>query len=777
MKVPTILSEANINTGSTGPVADAEDFGGGVARGLGTLGQGVGALAQGAASLGHAMNVKKQVDDADWVNKSLAQEKEYLLKWMTDPENNTKESFAKDFEELAKARVDKYVPFAPSPRAAKMFQRGFNDDYVTMLHGALTTSAKTRVLNISNGVADQISQTASSYNLMRKVQGVDAGADMLASIPKLNASIDNTLGKLSPSLAREHKDNVTIQLTYAAMDQDPGLARKVLDTNPNLDEHTRHTLLNQIESTERVRMAANIDDFMQAREDWKSGVRNGNVRDNLDKVLYQSNLPRDKAQALYAEDSAYLNAFNSAREELSTISSWNGHAQATRLEELRSKITGGSGSQSKEDALKMLAPAVQRNLEQQNNDPAQFMMDNNVHVQTLARTGDKVGAARASFKFQGFAPDGATDEEKKFYLNRSSGDRSVVSKTEAKAYVETILKGTPSQRLDAIKQFVNQWPEDLSHYAYQDLVKAGLPQQYQAAFLNKDEFFVDKLMGTLNNSKAEQQLTPEKRAKFDEALDANPTWRIFSTRGTLSENFQRDDQLAGFRNTIIAYAAGIGREEGLGPDAAIKKASNEILMSAMTVTSVNGQNLWMMRDQGSQARIRFTDEQAAQLGKKMQLALQFFQPQEINTKSPDGRVMFPQLEGMGNERVRALRDAVMANGFFRTTPDGRGATLYYHNGAESFELRDHKNRAFMINFADLYRSDIFERRTLGHAVMGSPGVSEPTHPGVNTGHWSDPEPGETYFPISDLNFIDKIRRGEGTSGTPEPRIKKLKKQL
>src|SRR4051812_16333919 len=114
-KITTILSDRNIQTGSTGANATGEDFGSNTFAAMGQLAQ-VGEHT--ALKIGEIAKQQKEIDDNLWVGQNVEQHKNVLNEWMANPENQGKETFAQDFQNQLKDTLNNVKP--PSTRAAAL---------------------------------------------------------------------------------------------------------------------------------------------------------------------------------------------------------------------------------------------------------------------------------------------------------------------------------------------------------------------------------------------------------------------------------------------------------------------------------------------------------------------------------------------------------------------------------------------------------------------------------------------------------------------------------
>ena len=798
MRLPTIVSESPLRSGSTGPQSSAADFGGLEAAAMGNVAEGIGSFNRPLSQMAEVNARKKRVDDGEWVATSLAQEQKYLMEWMSNPENNAKESFAQDFDELVKERSKKYPPFAPSPEAARLFDLNFKQDTLSMYNAALNTSAKTRVSNISTGIDQQTSQLADSYRAAVTVPGMDANGVLINGLERLEKYTDETIGQLSPTLARKHKDDATVSMVYASMDQNPDLAKEILARNKNIDEHTRRVLTKQIEQSVSAIDSSSLALLEQQIADWETGIEYGTIRDNFDHKLIQSILPRDKAQDLITKVDAHFNRWNKAREMQSGMSSYNAHTQRQMVEDFAKTVKTQDDGRVHQYLLK----AVQRNLDLQEKNPVSYLSTNNPVVRgALERSmnsKDFTEYYAMLTKYQGAPPylaplaKDATptqkeayrlekqkhDEDAKHYLYRPTGQQHIVDLETATSIASSINNGTISdvQSLTGPNGPLSKVPARYFAQAFNDLVTLppggqGISPSWQLAFANPKN---EKYMSVLKNPQAIANLSPESRSKFEEAFKQNAEWLGYARGDVIDERFQQAGSLAAFQEGITLYAMALSQNKGLAPEKAVAQATKELL-SFMSNGKVNGRNLWISNNREGQAPR--TPEDAAAITGNLQLSLQMLQPQAISPTTPDGYTIFGEAESIQDpfKKNSAIYNAIQMNGYFKTAPDGQGATLYYSNGFENFELRDHHGRAFYIDFDEVQKAGLSSYRTVTETTLGGGGVTGTREKKEYLYPELQQKPGFAKFPYRKADFIRRLDRNPNPSDL-KPTSSKLKKE-
>lgn len=787
MRVPTIQADPGVRTSDFNVVASPEDFA--PIQGLSALSRGANEAAGAAATIAEQRNQvrkhKEREDAVVWASQSIEQEKRYLNQWMADPENNSKETFANDLMNLAEQRRQAYNK-PPNLAAGRLFQQHF-DSYLTSIQdSALAVQERTRLNNRVNSFNSQVDDAIETYRTAQSVPGIDAGNQLQDSFYQIGQSVDAAFGKTAPSVAMKLRDRMTTDGAYATMDENPQLAKEILSSSKTLDEHTRWTIMNHIDQAEKTRNVAGQIQFDQARDSVKAVAKSGTNQQKIDIGEYKKFYPDPHASRLKAEDDALIDRFNGANDFMTKNAGKSSVYLTQALQDLKDSIGKGGDEALKSDIYSLVAHKVKDNLELQDKDPVSWMVNNHPVVKGLyskaqdTDTGDPARNAAqrqdlydSIVKFQGAPPPGTPKEDLPLFMSRPKHDIHLMNAGQAEKAVETINDGSPTEVLDNINKVLASYPgEKYQGIAFSDMVslpKQGLKQEYQFAFLNKNEQWIKFYLGALQNSDALKKLSPEQEAKFDEALNGDKTWTQFS-RTLTRDDLQRLDEVNGFRTGILSLAKARAFQYGESYKTAIANASKQLIESNMGMTTMNGTALFIPKERPN-GRFR-TDDDIHDVGRRLEDALSQVDVSQFKMVGDDGRKHWPQLEMIADTKKRwgALRDDILQHGFFQPGPDGNTLTLYYHNGQDHFEIRDNNNRAFQINLEELPMFTRSYRPSVG--IPGGMGLSVPAGAEQQVGvsrSMLNKDPESSNWPVK-FNMIDRTIRAPKKKETVSPHI-------
>lgn len=410
-------------------------------------------------------------------------------------------------------------------------------------------------------------------------------------------------------------------------------------------------------------------------------------------------------------------------------------------------------------ALRLLNEHVQNNIEQIQKDPVQYMINNNPTIKKVAA---QVAALPDSAKAQGTeqladlivkyqGPPSVSDlpnhDDSNQYFVTPRNSVSILTKSQAETFAAQVNKGSPKDAINTINGILNQYPDRYKPVVFNDLVDQqggkGIKGEYWAAVLNSHASWIDDYTGVLQNAEAVKKNSADKQSDFDKAINSNVTWLQFRNPSA-SDNFQNENVTQDFRSGILLYAMGLSQRTGMNPSAAVDSSVKQIISSEIGMTAVNGKPITVPRNQGD-GKLPLNDSQVADIGRRLNIALRFVDPNQVNLTDEYKRKLFPTLDIAGHEDVKmdALRDAIKRHGTFQTTPDGKSHVLYYDDGMNHFEIRDKSNHAFAIETDKLPRFRTYAAQMPNGALF-------------------DQVEGLEYPP--DLTDNEKTRRGFGMPG-------------
>lgn len=712
--IPTDVSTQSTQTGSTGPQSNAADFGGQVGEGLEQLGRGLETGARygsrAAKIAGAQAEFAKKLDDNRWASNAYEQEKMHMSEFMADPANNTKENFAGLLHDYTQNRIQQYAgaDVAPSAEAMEKFTENFNRYAGDKYSQALDLSYSNKVNNSVTDTGQQITDMMNTYRNAAQVPGADGINELTDSIAHIGTNIESNFRSVAPHIADGLQKNLVTNAVLGTMTDNPEMARTILDGNDHIDERTRKTLGDEIDTAVNTRDLVERDSFNNTRQNLFTQGENGKNLVKIPLSSYSNLYPDDRAQAMKQQDDSYIDTLNTGNGILKDMAPMNVDSQIKKLSDLKS----GINTKQDQDVYNMVAHQASQNIKMQEDNPAGWLQRNNPQVSSLATKAASAVAAdqpaalkslnEAVLKYQGPPPVGSTTEERAQYLNKPLNDRHLMPTDVATQTASELNNSTPKEFIAKMGQVMQRYPDDQQQYiAFNDLVTGpgrgqGLKQEYQLAWQNKDQWWLDTYLGAVQNSSNIK--IPETASKdLTKRIDADPTWLQFQSAMT-GDNFQRAGQISGFRSGIQTYAESLVAQ-GMSPADASKRSSSMLISSTLGISRVNGRPLMVVRDQGPGLPQR-TDADVKNIGDQLQSSLKYIDPREIDQKS------FPMLQALGKDPDRVglqtLRDSVTNRGFFQTGNDGQSASLYYIDDTGSpFQVRDKSGNAFVIHFKDL----------------------------------------------------------------------------
>jgi hypothetical protein len=709
-KIPTILSERDIYSGSTGPTANPSSFGPdmeGLAVGLNQTGRNIGQM----ANVAQAIEIKKKNSaDQRWVTESVMQERMSLQEWMSDPANSESEDFSNKFKEYSMKRLQDYAAAAPSKEAADAF-RSHMGDYVSRQYGnALQATEKTRINNTILGLDHSISDSLKSFRDAQSLPNNSAITDIQESFDILNDAVEKQFGDVSPTMAAKLKSHVAQQFVMGITPTHPDEAEQLLQSSTDIDESTRKTLLAGIKASRSSRDIVAEDQFNRTRRDHIANVSFGKTSEKIPQSVYELHYDKDKAAVLKAHDDEAIDTYNKANDFSKNHIGKNAGAQVAELEKFKEKAT----TDSDKNALQIMEQKAGDSLRLLKRDRVSWLTQNNPQVQVLEQQIESVtgGAERQALiekknnlmlQYQGNAPAGSSPEEASYYLNLPSHDRHLLSLGEAGHYAAQINKASPQEALKTINQLVGQYTDpDHQHIVFNDLVNVpeadkGLKQEYQLAFQNRDAWWVDTYIAALSDTKSVGQLDEATRKEVFDEIEKNPKFKQFQA-ALIGDNFDRAAEIQGFKQGLLTYTHAL-KLSGKPLKQAARSAVDMLIGETLGFANVNGQSLAITKDRPDKSSRR-TDDEVRDLGRRLGVALQYIDPREVDATN------FKGLTSIGAEgsveRLQALRDIVTSKGFFVTGNDGQSASLHVRddNGIP-FEIQDKNGKPFVIHFEDV----------------------------------------------------------------------------
>lgn len=716
MIVPTQVSNASL-LGATGrtPLATPTDFGADV--GVATLRLG-GQIGQSTAQLAAVKENKARLDGARWINESMTRLRDHFSKWMADPANLTKETFDEDLRTQLQKSGDDYEAAAPDKLTATHFREIYNNFASTRYDSAVNTSAQTRLGNTVQSFSTSADALMQQYRTDRGSL-VDANVNFINGISQQRDLINATVKPLSPKVAAQLDDQLMTSAVYTAMDENPALARKLLDRS-NVDGHQRHIMQNAINSAEESHRAVNAEVFNEMQRNMEAMLLAGVDQPHITKDQVSPYFKSSQVDAVVDRWNRKVDVGNAANAFTRKISPMSPRAQAKELGELQESIAKDPAKAGERaDELQLVYQKTLKNIEEAQKNPAGYIMRHNPSVASAASryasalTGqNQVEKMQARgelnnllLKYEGAPPEGADVAEAAKYHNVNRDQLSLLDDAEAEATAGQINQGSPQEALDRINAIMSVNGNE-SHQAIimSDLMR--LPEgkrlrgEYWVAYMNRNQPWVKDFLGAIKAPGATKEVSPDVEAHFTKELNTNPDWMAFVS-SMPGDNFQRQGIAADVKNGIMLYAQALATRSGKGPGAMVDYAAGQVLNSVMRPISVNGHRQVMQRDKGDGKMM--SDGQLREEADNLRLALSYINPADVNLEDQRGNAVFAFPAGATDELKRQMiRDTIKAKGFAVPSADGKSISFYVSNGLQSpVELRDKSGAAFEVRRLEL----------------------------------------------------------------------------
>jgi hypothetical protein len=621
--------------------------------------------------------------------------------WLSQPEQVADPTVSSRFLSKAKEDVDAELQQAPSPEAADTLKLHI-DGSVTSAYGESLTLG--RRAGLARAVESLELRAQSTTSLLRAGSSHD---DFFAASASLHQDIDASVGSISTEAAKRLHESVALDHIYAAIDEDPALARALIDQSQHIDERQRHLLRKTLDAAMESTTHEQKYRFGVARENARALWESGKNFEPIPEEQYVATYGADLGKVRKEEDDAHLRIWNRTFKEYNDIRGKTPQTQMGRLEHLSNALGGA------EDALvlKYLTEKVSQNQRLLAADSVAWLADNNDEIQRITQKIQSVSEAErgpllrertiALLKYQGPPPIGAPPQEADKYLALPEQLRSVLSVGEAEQYAAMFNSGAPSEMKQQLAQLAARFPDEQHQIiALNDMVRLpkgerGVKQELQLAIQNRDAWWLDQYLAAISQSKELAALSDVERTRLEATLTSNGTWQAFQ-RSIIGDNFQRADEVLGFKNGIIAMTRALMRS-GKSEKAAVTAATNMLINESLGFTTVNDRSLIVPRQRSLSDRSPRTDEEIQDIGRRLGVALSFIDPAKIDSTP----LNLPK-ELSTIDRIQRVRDQVVTSGFFQPMPDGQGATLYFEDELGGLvQARDRKGRAFIIKYDEL----------------------------------------------------------------------------
>ncbi len=691
----------------------------------GSVGQGMmragGALQQAGGVLSDISSKHQEMQDNRWVMESLSHARNAQSEYTSNPANNTSETYAANLKKFVDGEWAGYAKEAPSKEALAKFRQYYLGLSDSNYSSALDRTANTALTNTIEAIKKSGVEIGQTYLKERNSPG-DANAKLLPNIQQVMQMTKEQL-KVAPLIADKLNNEMIHDLTLLTVDYSPGLARKVMDMG-TLDGATRHSLettIKHAEESENLSSQLATDDSIK---NYLSAAASGGQLEKFDHSIILGNYSRDKANHLISiVDNAY-DLSQSIKTHKAEVAGGNAQALDRKDAELYKQWQDNPKEAKKHqevyEVMHQALAAKKKFIEQ---DVVGYTQAENPVLKSLLSKAvasknpqDYTDYLNALLSFQRAGP--AEGPGKDLYHNLPREKWSVSSEGEAEANA-AMFHGSPNDVFANIKKLRGQY-QDKQHFqmALSDMMKLpaakGIPSMYNVVLLHMDndgnpDGLANGLVGAISKKEDILKMMPSgsTQADYDTALNSSP-WLSSLQKYFSGDNYQQADLFTAYKDTVGLFAHTYG---GMSPALAVEKAASSLLKDKMFL-SHTGTIIPKDRPPGTDGRPQHprSDAEAERLVNLLDLVKQIIDPLEINLTNKDGSLMIPQAENAGTPTAKQkfIGDQNTKFGEWHISTGGESATFYMGNGTKTWEARDHKNRAFVVNLQDLEKTDLFD---------------------------------------------------------------------
>lgn len=682
------------------------------------LGSGIQAAGQGVANVGSSMvgiaahqkaiqEQTKKLDDMQWVDENYASYSRSLSDFTNNPENTSQSDFEMRTWNQAKDLRTELMENAPSAEAARAFESQATSQAVRRYESASAIAARNRVSGVLTQVSERAQAALHSYRTDSNRPA--AVSNLYGEREQIINNAKEAFGDIAPETVNKITTELDDEMVMALYTEFPEQAKALLDSNKTIDGRRRKTLEDMIARSAKVPNLLVTDAFNKQRQQLTFDAQQGSAFNKTPVELYQAIYGEERGIINKQEDDRRIDGFSKAHEFLGEVGHMNAESQMARLQEL---LKDANTPEKWEMFSQMILPTITKNLELQDRDRVSWLTQSNPEVQRLqaeleaASPEQKLGVQREMYdsilRYQGYAPPDAENPE--MYLNRATTDRHIMSLAQARQVAMNINNGSPGEALQNIAAVIEEFPSvDQGVVAFNDLVTmGGLEQEYQVAWLNKDEWWIDQYVGALQNTKSVESLSDVQKTELTDMIQANGTWGQFQG-SVLAGNFQRADEVEGFRSAIMMMA-NAHTLRGKTLREAVDMAVKNLIGTNLAFTESNDRPMMIMR-KAKDGTIR-TEEDIEFIGEALSMVIRSTRTFPIDQLSAQNFSQYEILGRGSDQWNNQVMHDIREKGFWVSSNDGQSVTLYIENATGDItELTDNNGKAFSVDFDELLSSE------------------------------------------------------------------------
>lgn len=688
MRIPTILSGANVRTGPAaspskafiGPgaapqisFAGAEDqaqVGRAISGGLSDV---AGDIQQRSAQYAQKAKERQDFNNHMWSESQFIGAQRDWAQWVDDVQKNGSEDVVDQFKAKFQDYQANLLKSAPNENAAMRLKLKMDDLGTQVFQSSMKIEAHNRSQNTVNTFTQMLSDTA---DLVSKDPEVYA-------IPQLqlvqNLDYAKKQGRITDDVyqrLKEQAQNISVIAAEGVVAKNPDYAEQIMSGATGIEWTRRKAVMGEIER------ARNTNDSLfryQQQETFKSHLdsimETGAGATNFDMTSYASSFPKEHQAAAIAEAKDKIDIAQNLYVGKSSLLGKSPVEVSTILQSFRPE-SGDPKFADKEQVYSKMAEFADNQVKLFGKDPFSYSRQDPVvdHAWKLVEQLPKDAKPELVQHLTQQALEASIGFQKKSGI--PEGRLSVMSESAAGQYAQIINKGDVKQVQDSFIRLQQTYGKYYAQ-AFRDMVRLPEGQRIDAATqvvaLHLGQPFLADFIGAVRTPESDMKIDVKDRQQIRDRLMTTPDFMAF--RGAmLSANPGAASMVDDFNTAIDKYATSMYiRGKAKNPSDAVKQATDLVIGSAYGFTTVDGTPVAVKRQQGPSS---FNDDDIQLIGQ----ALGSFQKSIPQERVDQSRFAFPA--NVSDElKASSVRQTLKVDTFWVTNALNDGATLYM-NGAE-----------------------------------------------------------------------------------------------
>ena len=391
-----------------------------------------------------------------------------------------------------------------------------------------------------------------------------------------------------------------------------------------------------------------------------------------------------RAEVERESDVALLKTITDARKIATDLAPYSAGEQVKALGELQQK----PAKEVPEPVLEQVRQQVKANVNLEQDDPVQFLINNNPVVKKQMDLLQKASeATRRGFlefknrllkKYQGYPPSDEDPEQKKWYLRRPSLAWRMMTEDEARRNADLVNKSPASRVAYLLTTILDEYPDpEDKAIALRDMLSLPeghrLKNTYLAIYVHRDEWWIGDFIKALEQEEHLAQLTSEGRDKIANDIERRPLWKRYQAAriGPFAENAQ---EVAGLKSAISIYANYKMVVRKLSLEDAVDEALKQ-LTSSVGFLTVNEQEIAIPR---RQAKKVFDDADFEDLARRLTILIRRDLPIDKLDLSNLNLELGPLADSPGlPEYKQTVKDLLAEQAFFMPDTDGLSLVVMF----------------------------------------------------------------------------------------------------